>query len=578
MKDKCCNQDCNQGRDCPVRAGTHKPADAVHQIQEPAVLPQWLLNKIGAYGGAIRSGDGEVEIIHHWTELIAAIKQYAAPVQTAPAMAAALFAARGALQHMKEGGKPTQSLLNEAIAAIDSVAVTQAAPAAVAVPDGWKLVPELPTQDMCESAKYGIDARLSVFKWADGYKAMLASAPECAALAATPAVVNASETPNSSTIAIPRGWKLVPDDATPEWIENLEALPDWREAVGECIKKFLAAAPAAPQAAHATVAVPDELNMDAVLSMADVHAVESLADGVRHFDRGGLYALAKDIARAALAATPAAEPVVLPEPAGRTTSHDGEFYWDNHLVGHESRFGAKLYTEQQVRALLATGGQAQADKEMQLAMQEASSLAQSIFKRHYSDDEHYASGSVVWGLCDSLRGVISQIDNMTSGLVRAPQAQAVERIAIDMKQTAELLDLFGGEATEFTVMQCNGHSGPGLYAYVTEYPEDGASFLGKTDSDATPTSQAQAGAREFPAMTPELASILGLMCFQCIPFAQALRTAGHQIKTRAEDEQAAVLHWMLGHWFRHGEEWRDHAQADMNRMKDAAIAAAKGDA
>lgn len=77
----------------------------------------------------------------------------------------------------------------------------------------------------------------------------------------------------------------------------------------------------------------------------------------------------------------------------------------------------------------------------------------------------------------------------------------------------------------------------------------------------------------FPAMTPELASILGLMCFQCIPFAQALRTAGHQIETRAEDEQAAVLHWMLGHWFRHGEEWRDHAQADMNRMKDAAQAA-----
>lgn len=42
---------------------------------------------------------------------------------------------------------------------------------------GWKLVPEMATQDMCESAKYGIDARLSVFKWADGYKAMLAAAP-----------------------------------------------------------------------------------------------------------------------------------------------------------------------------------------------------------------------------------------------------------------------------------------------------------------------------------------------------------------------------------------------------------------
>lgn len=38
MQDKntCCNQECNQDRDCPVRNGTHKPAEAVLQIQEPA--------------------------------------------------------------------------------------------------------------------------------------------------------------------------------------------------------------------------------------------------------------------------------------------------------------------------------------------------------------------------------------------------------------------------------------------------------------------------------------------------------------------------------------------------------------
>ena len=34
----CCNDNCNQGRDCPVRAGTHKPAEALHQIQEPAAV------------------------------------------------------------------------------------------------------------------------------------------------------------------------------------------------------------------------------------------------------------------------------------------------------------------------------------------------------------------------------------------------------------------------------------------------------------------------------------------------------------------------------------------------------------
>lgn len=79
--------------------------------------------------------------------------------------------------------------------------------------------------------------------------------------------------------------------------------------------------------------------------------------------------------------------------------------------------------------------------------------------------------------------------------------------------------------------------------------------------------------REFPPLTPELASILGLMCFQCISFAQALRAAGHTIKTRAEDEQAAVLHWMLGHYFQHGDDWRTAAAEDMKRMEVAARAA-----
>lgn len=39
----CCEEtgaDCNQGRKCPVRDGTHKPAEAVHQIQEPTVNQQ----------------------------------------------------------------------------------------------------------------------------------------------------------------------------------------------------------------------------------------------------------------------------------------------------------------------------------------------------------------------------------------------------------------------------------------------------------------------------------------------------------------------------------------------------------
>lgn len=86
----------------------------------------------------------------------------------------------------------------------------------------------------------------AAFTWFEqGYmRAQQAAAPQ-AVQDAVPAT-NHSETPNSSTIIVPYGWKLVPDRATPDWVANLEALPDWREAVGECIKRFLAAAPAHP--------------------------------------------------------------------------------------------------------------------------------------------------------------------------------------------------------------------------------------------------------------------------------------------------------------------------------------------
>lgn len=52
----------------------------------------------------------------------------------------------------------------------------QAAPA-VEVPEGWKLVPEVPNQSMVHAAQE-VDGRLSVFKWAVGYYAMLDAAPQ----------------------------------------------------------------------------------------------------------------------------------------------------------------------------------------------------------------------------------------------------------------------------------------------------------------------------------------------------------------------------------------------------------------
>lgn len=53
----------------------------------------------------------------------------------------------------------------------------------------------------------------------------------------------------------------------------------------------------------------------------------------------------------------------------------------------------------------------------------AKSLAEAIFKQHFASDEHYASGRVVWGVFDTVEGILTQIDNMVADMVRRPAQQ-----------------------------------------------------------------------------------------------------------------------------------------------------------
>ena len=64
-----------------------------------------------------------------------------------------------------------------------------------------------------------------------------------------------------------------------------------------------------------------------------------------------------------------------------------------------------------------------------LAYREAARLAKWLFKKHYAHEEHYASGRVVWGLCDTTAGVISQIDNMVCQLVKAENQEPINEEA-----------------------------------------------------------------------------------------------------------------------------------------------------
>ena len=55
-------------------------------------------------------------------------------------------------------------------------------------------------------------------------------------------------------------------------------------------------------------------------------------------------------------------------------------------------------------------------------------------------------------------------------------------VTIDLTQCRELLEQFGGEDTEMSIEYIeDGHSGPGLYVWPTEYPDEGSTLLGEAD-------------------------------------------------------------------------------------------------
>lgn len=74
---------------------------------------------------------------------------------------------------------------------------------------------------------------------------------------------------------------------------------------------------------------------------------------------------------------------------------------------------------------------------------------------------------------------------MSRGAVNAAAPEAASSITIDFRQASELLEMFGGEPTEITLMTGDGHSGHGLYAVYNADPE-GAVYLGETDEEAEP--------------------------------------------------------------------------------------------
>lgn len=84
-------------------------------------------------------------------------------------------------------------------------------------------------------------------------------------------------------------------------------------------------------------------------------------------------------------------------------------------------------------------------------------------------------------------------------------------------------------------------------------------------------------ARVYPQdLTDDLRDILSMMMWTTGPIAHALRDGGQDIKRKSEEEQAEVMHWLIGLALEHGSEWRAKASDRIRAIRDALAAMSEG--
>lgn len=71
----------------------------------------------------------------------------------------------------------------------------------------------------------------------------------------------------------------------------------------------------------------------------------------------------------------------------------------------------------------------------------------------------------------------------------------------------------------------------------------------------------------LPPLNDDLIAILGRPNFMCAQLADTLRSGGHDIAERAENEQAAVIHFLLGHYLADPNQWAENASAAIDAAR-----------
>lgn len=68
-------------------------------------------------------------------------------------------------------------------------------------------------------------------------------------------------------------------------------------------------------------------------------------------------------------------------------------------------------------------------------------------------------------------------------------------------------------------------------------------------------------------LTEDLKDILGRPNFMCINLAECLRADGRVIARKSEDEQAAVIFWLLGFYLTDPTNWHQLAREEIKRIE-----------
>jgi len=148
--------------------------------------------------------------------------------------------------------------------------------------------------------------------------------------------------------------------------------------------------------------------------------------------------------------------------------------------------------------------------------------------------------------------------------------EAVAMLRGERKQVAGGLTYSGSSPVGGWTVPLYTHADPAEVERLRAVIEQQKSLIESLRAELVESHSIDASAeRCAPELTDDLREILGRPNFTCHFIAKALRVMGHSIAHKSEDEQAVVIHWLLGIYLKHGSDWRQRASAELEEASKA---------